>query len=185
MNANRLKELLGGVRLSLIAAVATNHVIGAGQAMPWRLSSDLKRFKRLTTGKPLVMGRKTFESIGRPLPDRPNVVISRHPSFSAEGVTVAPTLDAALREAAESAVQLDDKEIIVIGGGQVYRDAIEMADRLYITHVDTAPSGDTYFPVIDPAIWRETAVESTNVGPRDTAATRFVVYERVASSGHG
>ena len=165
------------IRLAIIAAVAENGVIGAGNAMPWTLSSDLKRFKALTMRKPLVMGRKTFASIGRPLPGRPNIVVTRQRDFAPEGVTVVGTVDAALVAAEERAAGAD--EIMEIGGGEDYRSALDRADRLYITHVEAAPPGDTHFPAIDPAIWRAITAERLPSGPKDSAATTFVIYERI------
>jgi dihydrofolate reductase len=165
------------IRLSIIAAVAENGVIGAGNAMPWKLSSDLKRFKALTMGKPVVMGRKTFESIGKPLPGRLNIVVTRQRDFAPEGVTVVANVDAALVAGEERAA--GDDEIMVIGGGEIYRSAIDRADRLYITHVEAAPEGDTHFPAIDPAVWRATTAERLPSGPKDSEATTFVIYERI------
>jgi dihydrofolate reductase len=170
---------LSAIRLSLIAAVAENGVIGAGAGMPWRLSSDLKRFKVVTMGKPVIMGRKTFETIGKALPGRPNIVVSRRPGFAPEGVTVTPTLDAALVAAEASAKASGDEEMMVIGGGEIYRAAIDRADRLYITHVEASPEGDTHFPSIDPAMWQATTAERLPAGPKDSAASTFVVYERI------
>lgn len=168
------------IRLSLIAAVAENGVIGAGSAMPWRLSSDMKRFKSLTMGKPVIMGRKTFDTIGKPLAGRVNIVVSRRPDFAPEGVLVAPSFDAALVRAEEGARAAADEEIMVIGGGEIYRAAIDLADRLYITHVEASPEGDTRFPAIDPARWQASGAERVPAGPRDSAATTFVIYERTA-----
>ena len=165
------------IRLSLIAAVAENSVIGAGNAMPWKLSSDLKRFKSLTMGKPVIMGRKTFASIGKALPGRPNIVVTRQPGFAPTGVTVVPSVDAALVAAEERAAGAD--EIMVIGGGEIYRAAITLADRLYVTHVEATPAGDTHFPAIDPAIWRATTAERLPSGPKDSEASTFVIYERI------
>lgn len=164
------------VRLSLIAAVADNGVIGAGDGMPWRLSSDLKRFKNITLGKPVIMGRKTFETIGKPLAGRTNIIVSRRVDFRPEGVIVAPSFEAALAAARASASS--EAEIVVIGGAEIYREAIEHADRLYITHIDAAPEGDSHFPAIDPAAWRATFTESAPAGPKDSAPTTFVIYER-------
>jgi dihydrofolate reductase len=170
---------VSGIRLSIIAAVAENGVIGAGASMPWRLSSDLMRFKSITMGKPVIMGRKTFDTIGKPLAGRVNIVVSRRSDFRHEGVTVAPTFDAALVRAEEGARAAADEEIMVIGGGEIYRSAIGRADRLYITHIEASPEGDTFFPPIDPAKWRATTAERLPVGPKDSAATTFVVYERI------
>ncbi|BCP54395.1 dihydrofolate reductase [Kaistia sp. 32K] len=159
-------------RLSIIAAVAENGVIGRDGDMPWKLSTDLKRFKAITTGKPVLMGRKTFVSIGRPLPNRLNIVVTRDPAFAADGVTVVPELDAALAAAGAA------EELMVIGGGEIYRAFFDRADRLYITHVAATPEGDTLFPPIDPGIWGTVSSEAVPAGAADTAATRFVIYER-------
>ena len=167
------------VRISLIAAVAENGVIGANGDMPWRLSTDQKRFKRLTMGKPVVMGRKTFESIGKPLAGRVNIVVSAQTGFRPEGVVVVPSLAAALVAAEEAARAAGDEEVMVMGGSQVYAAAIGLADRLYITHVAAAPEGDAHFPKIDPAVWRAVSAEPVPAGDKDSAATTFVVYERV------
>lgn len=159
-------------RLSIIAAVAQNGVIGQDGDMPWKLSTDLKRFKAITTGKPVVMGRKTYASIGRPLPHRVNIVVTRDRDFGADGVTVVPSLEAAL------AASADADEVMVIGGGEIYRAFMDRADRLYITHVEAAPAGDTYFPAIDPSVWEAVSTELVPVGPCDTAASRFTTYQR-------
>jgi len=172
--------LVRKARLSIIAAVAENGVIGAGDRMPWRLSSDLKRFKDITMGKPIIMGRKTFETIGKALPGRTNIVVSRGCDFSPEGAIVASSLDAAIARAEEGARQAADPEIMVIGGGEIYRAAIDLADRLYVTHVEAAPEGDTLFPPIDPAIWRAAVQDRKPIGPKDSAATTFVIYDRSA-----
>jgi len=176
---------VNGIRLSIIAAVAENGVIGSGDALPWRLSSDMKRFKALTMGKPVIMGRKTFATIGKPLAGRVNIVVSGQSGYAPQGVTVAPNLAAALVKAEAGARATGDEEIMVIGGGEIYRAAIGLADRLYITHVETAPEGDTHFPAIDPAHWRATTAERLPAGPKDSAATTFVVYERIGQAVSG
>jgi dihydrofolate reductase len=168
-------------RLSLIVAVAKNGVIGAGNQIPWRLSTDMKRFKSITMGKPVIMGRKTYESIGKPLRGRHNIVVSRDRNFSPDGVDVVASFEAALAAAGEASDLNHSEEIMVIGGGEIYRIAIEMADRLYVTFVDAAPKGDTYFPTIDQASWRAISSEQTAAGPKDSVATTFVVYDRVGS----
>jgi dihydrofolate reductase len=165
-----------GPRLSLIAAVARNGIIGRDNRMPWRLPSDLKRFKALTVGHPVVMGRKTFQSIGKPLPGRDNIVVSRH-AFAADGATVAPTLAAAMARADSAAGA--GGEVFIIGGAEIYRQAMAMADRLYITEVALDPEGDAAFPAIDPAVWRVTAREKVKQPEGDTAASSLVVYDRV------
>ncbi len=164
--------------VSLIAAVATNGVIGRDNDMPWRLTSDLKRFKALTMGKPIVMGRKTFQSIGRALPGRLNIVITRDADFSAEGVTVVSSLEAALRVAGEAAGDAEESEIMVIGGGEIYAQAMAQARTLYVTEVQASPDGDARFPDIDPALWQEVSRAPVERDPRDSAATEMVIYRR-------
>lgn len=128
--------------------MAKNRVIGAGNALPWHLPADLKRFKALTMGHHIIMGRKTFESIGRPLPGRASIVVTRDPRYRAEGATTAGSLEAALRIAAT------DDEAFVIGGEQVFREALDVADRIYLTEIDKAFDGDVRFPAFDTAEWR-------------------------------
>ncbi len=168
------------VTIALIAAVAENGVIGRDNDMPWRLSSDLKRFKALTMEKPIVMGRKTYQSIGRALPGRHNIVITGNPDFSAPGVELAGSLDAALAAARRVAEDRGVDEIMVIGGAAIYDLAIEHADRLYITRVLASPDGDTRFPPIDPVKWRCIDEHSVERGPKDSADSVFAVYERVS-----
>lgn len=161
----------------IVAAVARNGVIGRDGDMPWKLSSDLKRFKSITMDKPVVMGRKTFDSIGEPLPGRPNIVISRSQGLI-DGAIVTPGLGAALEKAA-SLTPEDDAEICVIGGGEIYRQAIDRADRLEITHVEAEIEGDTVFPEIDPSVWRLISEEAVGPGDRDSHGMRFAVYRRI------
>jgi dihydrofolate reductase len=170
---------LSAPRLALIAAVARNGVIGAGDALPWRLSSDLKRFKALTMGKPLIVGRKTFQAIGRTLPGRDIVVVTRDGAYAPEGVEIARDIDAALRVAEAKAAAAGVDEIFVGGGGEIYAQTIARAGWLYITEVDLAPAGDARFPHIDPALWREVRREPGARGPRDEADFAFVEYRRV------
>ncbi len=160
--------------VSLIAVVGRNGVIGKGNALPWRLPTDLKRFKSITTGKPLIMGRKTFDSIGKPLPGRFSIVVTRDHAFAPPDVEVAY----GLAEALTLARAHGGDETIVGGGGEIYSQSIGMADRLYITEVDLAPEGDVRFPFIDMAIWKETRREAGVRGPRDEADFTFVTYER-------
>ena len=160
--------------LSLIAAVGRNGAIGAGGALPWRLPSDLKRFKRLTMGKPLVMGRKTFDAIGAPLPGRRIIVVTRNSAWARPGVEVAADIDAAL------ALVADLPEAFVAGGSEIYAQTIGRADRLHITEVNLAPDGDARFPEIRADDWREVAREAGERGPRDDAGFVFVTYERRA-----
>jgi dihydrofolate reductase len=167
------------VPLAIVAAVARNGVIGAKNGLPWRLYGDLKRFKSLTWGKPLVMGRKTFQSIGRSLPGRETIVVSRDPAFAPAGVAVAPTLEAALDLAAERARGMAADAIIIAGGAEIYAQTIERASRLFITEVALEPEGDARFPPIDPDEWREIRREEGERGPRDDADFAFVDYERL------
>jgi dihydrofolate reductase len=165
-------------QIALVAAVAINGVIGAAGGLPWRLPSDLKRFKSVTMGKPVIMGRKTWESIGRPLPGRRNIVVTRSQDFSAQGVERASSLD----EAIAMAVEGDAAEVCVIGGGQLYEEALPAADRLYITHVMAEPEGDTRFPPIHQEQWLPVSSEEIVAGENDSAQMRFVVYERIKAA---
>ena len=150
-----------------IAAVARNRVIGAGPDIPWRIPGDQRRFRQLTLGHPMVMGRLTYDSIGRPLPGRTTLVVSRDPTFAPEGVEVHPDVDAAL----DRACGLDAEMVFVVGGGQVYRAAWERLDALEITEVEQDPEGDVLFPPVDPQTWAETSRET-----RDGFA--YVRYQR-------
>lgn len=157
--------------LSIIAAVAANGVIGAGNAMPWHLSEDLKRFRALTIGHPILMGRKTHQSLGRPLPGRRNLVISRDAGFRAEGCETFASLDAALAACGET------EEVFVIGGGQIYREALTLADRLHLTEIQMEFAGDTRFPDYDRSRWRETSREHHRAD--QGWDYDFVVYDRI------
>ena len=167
-----------GIAVVLVAAVADNGVIGRDNALPWRLSSDLKHFKALTVGKPVVMGRKTLLSIGKPLPDRTNIVVTRDPNFRADGITVAHNVEAALAAARDDAARRGVSEIVVIGGTEIFAQTLAVADRLEITHVHARPAGDAHFPAIDPKLWHERARSDQPAGPRDDASVSFVTYER-------
>lgn len=168
------------MEVALYAAVAADNVIGQNNGMPWRLSSDLKRFKADTMGKPVVMGRKTFESVGKPLAGRLNIVVTRDREWRMEGVEVVHSLGDALALARiRGRCQVGANEICVIGGGQIYEQAMPAADRLHITHVLAAVDGDAHFPPIDPAVWQATTETSVPAGPKDDFATRHVVYRRM------
>lgn len=164
--------------LGLIAAVARNRVIGRANTLPWRLPSDLRHFRAMTMGKPVLMGRRTFESIGRPLPGRFVVVLSADPAFRAEGVDVVRSTSEALDRAAAIARDKGADEIVVAGGGTLYRELIGLARRLYLTEVDLSPSGDTLFPEIDPSLWTEAARFPHPRSGEDEAGFAFVTYER-------
>jgi dihydrofolate reductase len=169
--------------LVLIAAVSENGVIGRGNALPWRLKSDLRRFRALTMGKPVVMGRRTFVSIGKPLPGRTNIVISRDPAFAAAGVLIAGTLPAALEAARGDALRRGSGEIAIIGGADVYAQVLPLADRLEITRVHANIQGDAMFPAIDTAKWREIAHIEQRAGVDDSADMTFLTYRPAGASG--
>lgn len=164
--------------LILVAAVARNGVIGSRNRLLWRLSSDLKRFKALTMGTPLVMGRKTYQSIGRLLPGRETIVVTHDRSFAPEGALVAHSLEDALALAAERAAAMGADAIVIAGGGELYLQTIDCADRLAITEVALEPEGEARFPPIDPAVWREVRRERGVRGPKDEADFAFVEYAR-------
>ncbi|KOO50791.1 type 3 dihydrofolate reductase [Priestia koreensis] len=157
--------------ISLIAAMDQKRLIGADNDMPWRLPADLAYFKKVTMGHPVVMGRKTFESIGRPLPGRENIVITRNADLHLDGVTIVTSLDE-LQNASAS------KELFVIGGGEVYQQTMAIADRLYITHIEETFEGDTHFPEIDVSIWEEVSRTPGIRDEKNPYSYSFVVYER-------
>lgn len=165
----------------LVAAVARNGVIGSDNDMPWRLPSDLKHFKSVTVGRPVIMGRKTFQSLGKALPGRPNLVLTRDPDFVAEDVEVFTSLESALVRCETILAELMGEEVMIIGGGEIYRRAIRMADRLEITEVDADPDGDTTFPGIDLAFWEEVSRRPGERTEKDTADFEFVTYRRRAA----
>ena len=158
--------------ISLIAAMAHERVIGKGNAMPWHLPADLRHFKSVTLGKPVVMGRRTFESIGRPLPGRRNLVISRNPQWQADGVEVAASLDEALSLLSGS------DEVMIIGGGQLYAEALPRADRLYLTHIELVVAGDTYFPDYSLYNWCELEKTSHQPDEKNPYGYTFVTLAR-------
>lgn len=164
--------------MTLIVAAARNGVIGKDGALPWRLSSDLKRFKANTIGRPVIMGRKTFQSIGKPLPGRDNIVVTRDPDFAPEGAYAVRDIGAAIELGKLRAKEAAAEEICVVGGGEIYRQTFDLADRLIVTFVEADIAGDTSFPKIDSAVWREVSSENHATGEKDSHATRHVVYER-------
>lgn len=156
-------------RISILVAVARNAVIGADNRLPWHLPDDLKYFKRLTTGHCVVMGRKTYDSIGRPLPNRKNVVITRQPGLRIEGAVVVHSLDDALEACG------DDAEIFVIGGAEIFRQAMARTDRLYLTELQRDYEGDVLMPAYDRSLWREVSREKRFAGDLEY---HYVVYDR-------
>lgn len=164
-----------------VVAVADNGVIGVGNALPWTLKSDLKRFKALTLGKPVVMGRRTFASIGRPLPGRTNIVVTRDRAFAAPGVVAAPSLEAAYAVAQGDAMRRGATEIAVIGGADIFAQWMARADRLEVTEVHAAPDGDTHLPDIDRSRWQEIARARQAATPSDSSDFTYVTYIRRGS----
>jgi dihydrofolate reductase len=162
----------------LIVAVADNGVIGSGGAIPWRLRSDQLRLKCMTMGKPVVMGRKTFVSLRRPLPGRTNIVVTRDVNFRAGGAVVTTSFADARAVAIGDALRRFADEIAVIGGAEVYAQWMDGADRLEITEVHARPDGDTFFAAIDPAVWQEVARVRNPAGPDDSAEFSYVTYRR-------
>jgi dihydrofolate reductase len=169
------------MEIVLIVAVADNGVIGAGGAIPWRLKTDLQRFKTMTLGRPVVMGRKTFFSLRRPLPGRTNIVLTRDGDFRAAGAVVTTTLADARAVATGDALRRFVSEIAVIGGAEIYAQWMALADRLEITEVHARPEGDTYFAAIDATVWEEVARVRNSAGPDDSADFSFVTYRRRGS----
>ena len=166
-------------QIVLIVAVAENGVIGARGAIPWRLKSDIQRLKAMTMGKPIVMGRKTFESFPRrPLPGRTNIVVTRDASYRAAGAVVTTSFEGARAVALGDALRRFATEIAVIGGAEIYAQWMHVADRLEITEVHARPEGDTYFAAIDAADWEEAARVRNPAGPDDSADFSYVTYRR-------
>jgi dihydrofolate reductase len=166
------------VNLAFVVAVGKNGVIGRDGGLPWRLSTDLKHFKALTIGKPILMGRRTWDSIGRPLPGRETIVVTRDPSFCAEGAHVAHSIEAGLTLAEEQAARLQADTIIVGGGSHIFAALLDRADTIHLTEVDLAPEGDVRFPPPDPAQWLEIACEAPPRAANDEANVRFLTYAR-------
>jgi dihydrofolate reductase len=176
------------MKIVLVAAIGENNVIGRDGQLPWRLKSDLQHFRDLTIHKPVIMGRKTYVSIGKPLKERTNIVVTRDANFSAPGIVMAPSFEAALELAradaqarglarADAQVRGAD-EIAIIGGSGIFAAAMPQADRLEITHVHAAPEGDVFFPPIDQAVWREVSRVEHTAGPHDSAGFAVAVYLR-------
>jgi dihydrofolate reductase len=166
------------MKLTMIWAMSRNRTIGRNNALPWHLPEDMKYFKRVTMGKPIIMGRKTWESIGRPLPGRSNIVITRDPSYTAEGVKIVRTLEEAI-SLAESIALIDGaEEAVVIGGAQIYALALPLADRLYMTQVHAEVEGDAFFPQFDLTQWNELGREDFSAAGPNPYDYSFVVLDR-------
>jgi dihydrofolate reductase len=167
--------------LAIIVAVAENGVIGKDNTLPWHLPEDLRHFKRVTMGKPIIMGRRTFESIGKPLPGRTNIVITRNPAFRAAGIATVSSLEEALTLAESTARREGVDEVVVIGGAEIYATALPRADRLYLTEVHAGVEGDALLPPIDWTQWREISRERHDAQPPRHHAFSIVCYERAAA----
>lgn len=172
------------VKIAMIAGVAENGVIGNDQTIPWRVPSDMAFFKRMTTGKPIVMGRKQFDTVGRPLPNRTNIVVTRQQGYQPDGVLVFHDLDVAVQKAIAVAEADGIDEIMIIGGGNLYAQLMDRADRLYISHIDLSPQGDVVFPTIVEADWVVVDLPEITPSPKDEATYRVKVYERRQPSAH-
>ncbi len=173
------------IPLTIVAAVAENGVIGDDNRLIWRLKSDLRRFKEITLGKPMIMGRKTFESIGRPLPGRRMIVMTRDPAFSVEGVDVARSFDAACARGRDLAREMGVEEVIVAGGTQVYGQALPFTQTLRLTRVHATPDGDAHFPDFDSTQFRVIRKSDHSSGPDDEFAFSFIDMERCRTPGFG
>lgn len=166
------------MNISIIVAVAENGIIGRNGQMPWRLSSDLKSFRRITIGKPVIMGRKTFQSIGKPLDGRANIVITRDTTFAPDGVTTANSIEVAIATARTLAQASGAAEIMIIGGAEIYRAALPYTNRIYLTRVHAQPQGDTSFIAPSGGGWNEVSSLILPKGERDDFACRLIVLER-------
>lgn len=166
------------VRLALMAAKAENNTIGRNNKLPWYLPNDLKYFKKITFGKPVIMGRKTWESLKGPLPGRTNIVVTRNPDYRAEGAKVVHDLDEAMELAQHISVIDGIEEVVIMGGAGLYEEGLKKADRLYLTEVHAEVEGDAFFPEMDPRQWREVAREDFKAQPPNEYDYSFVVYER-------
>lgn len=168
----------GPMRISIIVAASLNGIIGERGDMPWRLPSDLKHFRALTMGKPVLMGRKTFQSLPKALDGRDNIVITRDPSFAAPGALVAGSLDAAIALGRERAAARGADEVMIIGGGEIYAAALDLADRVYLTRVDAMVQGDTSFPALPAECWQLSVREPMQKGAKDQFGASFETWER-------
>ncbi|MFT4811864.1 MAG: dihydrofolate reductase [Marinoscillum sp.] len=172
------------MKCALIVAMSENQTIGTDNTLPWHLPNDLKYFKQVTMAKPIIMGRKTYESIGRPLPGRTNIVITRQSDYQAEGIVVVNSLQQALDKAEDISFVAGHEEVMVIGGAEIYQQALLQVDRLYITHVHAEIAGDAFFPTVDWNDWQECKREEHAADPvgdeqKNPYDYSFVVYDRV------
>ena len=167
------------MRISLILAVARNGVIGRDGAIPWRIATDMRRFRTLTMGKPIIMGRKQYDTVGRPLEGRDNIVVTRNPAFAASGIHVTLTLEAAIALAGRLATDRGGDEIMIIGGAQIYTLALPLADRIYLSRVDANIDGDVRFETGGFSGWHIVSSETVPAGPKDDYPHTFTILDRV------
>lgn len=161
--------------ISLVVAAASNHAIGKDGLLPWQLPNDMKHFKNITWGMPVLMGRKTFESLGKPLKGRKNIVISRQTGWQAPGIVVVKSIEDGLFVARET----DAREVMVIGGGEIYRALFEKARRVYLTRVEAEPEADTFFPVLDPSEWYLVSQKNHEADEKNAFNYSFQLWERI------
>jgi dihydrofolate reductase len=173
------------MHISLILAVSRNGVIGRDGAIPWRMSTDMRRFRQLTLGKPIIMGRKQYDSVGKPLDGRDNIVVTRNPAFSVSGVHAVPDIDHAIVLAEELARQRGADEIMIIGGAQIYTLALPRATRIYLSRVEAQVTGDVVFDIPDLQQWRTVSSQYLAAGEKDEHPHTFTILERLAGAGHG
>lgn len=166
------------IKIAIIAAIAQNNVIGHNNQLPWHLPADLQWFKQQTLNKPIIMGRKTFESLGRALPKRHNIVITRQANFVADNIVVCDSLDKAIIEAKDYCTQHNIDEMMIIGGAEIYKQALDLADTLYITHVDISPEGDTFFPQFNLNHFSASAVVQ-HAANADSLGYQIMCYNRL------
>ena len=162
----------------MVAAMARNRVIGVDNGLPWHMRSDLKHFKAATMGKPMIMGRKTYQSIGRLLPGRETIIVSRDPAFSVAGAHHADSVEAALRLGQERAAAMGAEAVVIAGGAAIYRQALPFADRMILTELNLDATGDATFPAFDPAVWREVSRVAYPRGEGDDASFSIVNWQR-------
>ena len=166
--------------ITFVVAIAENGVIGRQGQLPWRMPSDLKYFRRVTIGRPVVMGRKTYESIGKPLEGRDNIVVTRQADYAAPGIHVVPSVEAAVALGRQLAAERGADEVAIIGGAEIFRAAMPLVERVYLTLVHAKPEGDVILDAFDPAVWRETSREPMQQSAGDQFAAQFVVLDRQA-----
>lgn len=167
------------ITTAIIAAVAENKIIGDKNTIPWNIRSELRHFRTTTLGKPVIMGRKTFEYLGKPLPDRSNIIVTRNKDFKAEGITIVHSIEEAIETGRKLAEKEEQDEVIIAGGGEIYNQAIDIADRIYLTRVHISPKGDVKFPNFNKQKWHEVKSEFHPAQGGETADYTIKIYDRI------